>query len=59
MVEKNNEDDKREATASVQSGYNDGSKLKNIERFKICLVCTVKRACCWIAYKELEREDQG
>lgn len=59
MVKKSNEENRREATESVQSKCNDGSKLKKMERFKIYLVHKVNRSCCQIAYKMVEREDQG
>lgn len=58
MVKKSNEENRREATASVQSKYNDGSKLKKMERFKIYLVHKVNRRCCRNAYKVVEKEDQ-
>lgn len=59
MDKKGNEEIRREATASVYSKYNDGSKLKKMERLKIYLVHHVNRSCCQTAYKVIEREYQG
>lgn len=57
MVKKRNEDNIREVIVFDQLRYDDGSEVKEMERFKIYFLGRVNRLCCWIVYKMVERKD--